>query len=153
MGQRIDGLGSPVSTSFRYGPNIVLNGEFSNGTTSFSSLSGAVLTAADGQMTVTKLAGDSTAYANQTLTPVSGALYRLLIRRASMSSPTSFFGLSSTPTGPLDVVELDSSIVGLATAFFTGSGAATYVRLGVDGSTATSQAAVYDFVRVQRVYA
>ncbi|MFT6778780.1 MAG: hypothetical protein ACJAV1_002723 [Paraglaciecola sp.] len=128
-----------LPTNNVFGSENVINGDFSSGTSNWTSGSGSTLTVSSGVMTIESPSPDTFGNASQPFVGVLGVAYEVSISLGSESGTSSIpMGIASTDAGVRDVLSLDTTVANIVkTGHFVGTGATVYIVVGVVGSGAT----------------
>lgn len=128
------------------GPELITNGDFSNGTTGWAAQSGVSIAAVNDALVVTAVTGP--AGAGQSISTVSGRLYQAIYTAIPGTTPCTF--RVGTSAGGADIVNAASQS-GTVTRYFTALGATTWITLRLNSGSAVGTFNSWDNVSVREV--
>ena len=136
----------PVESFPVVGPELVTNGDFSNGTTGWLN-SNATLSVSSGVLTVTAGPSSTYGYAWQEISTVAGKTYSVSIDMPFADNSLIRVGSS---IGSGDLYQLFTSTAGTKKFVFTAVGSLSHLRVG-DGSAAAVAVSRFDNISVREV--
>ena len=142
--------GITTSDGTHVNPELVTNGDFSNGTTGWSA-SGSTLSVSGGQLTVADNGGYTKAY--QGIATVIGQTYELSVDQVSVTGQGSVIGLSTAEPNSntwgnmMSFSKLTAALPYTQTWKFKAVGTTTYISIGSEGTNS----AVFDNVSLKKV--
>ena len=116
-----------------YGDELVTNGNFSDGTTGWSSYRGATLSASGGSFVVSANTGSYGGSGSQGITTVAGKTYTLSFQFISATASNSYVAVRTNPNvgGGTTIAGVTTSglSAGMHSATFTATGTTTYITV------------------------
>ena len=116
-----------------YGDEVVTNGNFSDGTTGWSSYRGATLSASGGSFVVSANTGSYGGSGSQGITTVAGKTYTLSFQFISATASNSYVAVRTNPNvgGGTTIAGVTTSglSAGMHSATFTATGTTTYITV------------------------
>ena len=132
---QVAGLALDKSKRLVLGPELVTNGDFSNGSTGWTAASSAVLSASDGSLVVTN-GGTAFGYAWQAVSTVVGRTYTVTFSVTGGTSTGNLF--IGTTIGGFENYNSPNRSVGVYVVRFVATAATTYLRVGLSSNTVSA---------------
>jgi hypothetical protein len=150
-----DRIGNRTKAELTYGPELVTNGDFSNGTAGWSALptsalvGGASISVASGVLRVTNNATNTDyGICSQSFQTVAGKQYVVTLTRVAASSGTVHWHVGTAGNGN-NVTSILANQTG-SSALFTATGATTFINLGAQHAVANAWAE-WDNISVREI--
>ena len=133
------------------GPELVVNGDFANGTTGWSAINGAVLSTSGGELVITANGASNFPGALQALTTVVGKTYEMFFtgRRGTSSSTVGMSMGNITPGYNLPFNGTTSDLT--VRIIFTATATTVTINPFIVGSPAAAGTAIFDNISVREI--